>query len=59
MNVTARPRPSPKGINQFNNLGGSRNEPTLNFYAEPPHFEMSLDEFEEFALARLKVCISW
>lgn len=27
----------------------------LSFYNEPPHFEMSLDEFEEFALARLKV----
>lgn len=35
---------------------GSRNDvASLNFYAEPPYFELSLDEFEEFALARLKV----
>ncbi len=27
----------------------------LDFYAQPPHFELSLDEFEEYALARLKV----
>jgi len=27
----------------------------LSFYAEPPNYELSLDEFEEFALARLKV----
>jgi hypothetical protein len=53
MNVTAAPRPSPRGINKFEK--SSRNESTLNFYAEPPHFELSLDEFEEFALARLKV----
>ena len=27
----------------------------LNFYATPPSYELSLDEFEELALARLKV----
>jgi len=27
----------------------------LNFYLNPPSHELSLDEFEELALARLKV----
>lgn len=27
----------------------------ISFYAEPPHYELSLDEFEEYAIARLKV----
>lgn len=31
------------------------NTPSINFYHEIPNFELSLDEFEEFALARLKV----
>mmetsp|Transcript_23527 Transcript_23527/g.34202 ORF Transcript_23527/g.34202 Transcript_23527/m.34202 type:complete len:95 (-) Transcript_23527:112-396(-) len=30
-------------------------EAPLDFYAEIPSYELSLDEFEEFALARLKV----
>lgn len=30
----------------------------LNFYSTPPNYELSLDEFEELALARLKVRIS-
>jgi hypothetical protein len=29
----------------------------LNFYATPPNYEFQLDEFEELALARLKVSI--
>jgi hypothetical protein len=29
---------------------------TVEFYDEIPNFELSLDEFEVFALARLKVC---
>ncbi len=29
----------------------------LNFYSTPPNYELSLDEFEELALARLKVRI--
>jgi hypothetical protein len=34
-----------------------KNEPSrLNLYNESPHFELSLDEFEVYALKRLKVC---
>jgi hypothetical protein len=29
---------------------------TIEFYDEIPSFELSIDEFEVFALARLKVC---
>ena len=28
---------------------------TVNLYNEPPSYELSLDEFEEYALIRLKV----
>jgi hypothetical protein len=28
----------------------------VNFYRDIPSYELSLDEFEEYALARLKVC---
>lgn len=28
---------------------------SLNFYAERPDFELSLDDFEDYALKRLKV----
>jgi hypothetical protein len=28
----------------------------LNLYNDSPHFELSLDEFEVYALKRLKVC---
>ena len=30
---------------------------TVNLYQEIPNFEVSLDDFEEYALDRLKVCI--
>jgi hypothetical protein len=36
-----------------NNIPGNALE--LNFYASPPSYELSLDEFEDLALARLKV----
>jgi len=36
-------------------IGTRHDIASLSFYAEPPYFELSLDEFEEFALARLKV----
>ena len=28
----------------------------MDMYTDIPSFELSLDEFEEYALARLKVC---
>jgi len=31
---------------------------TLDFYSQIPQFELCLDEFEEYALLRLKVCYS-
>ena len=31
-------------------------EQRLNFYTEPPTVELSIDDFEVFALKRLKVC---
>lgn len=36
----------------------SKKGQTVDFYQEIPQYELSLDEFEEYALARLKVCIS-
>jgi hypothetical protein len=32
-----------------------KNESRLNLYNDTPHFELSLDEFEVYALKRLKV----
>ena len=31
----------------------------VDMYQDVPSFELSLDEFEEYALARLKVCCYW
>ena len=33
----------------------SNNTLELNFYGSPPNYELSIDEFESLALARLKV----
>jgi hypothetical protein len=54
MNIAGAPS-TPKLKRELEGTRASRHEVTLDFYAEPPHFELSLDEFEEFALARLKV----
>jgi hypothetical protein len=35
---------------------GNNNAADVDMYLETPAFELSLDEFEEYALARLKVC---
>jgi hypothetical protein len=32
-----------------------KSEHTVNLYNDSPHFELSLDEFEVYALKRLKV----
>jgi len=44
---------SPSSGKNFPNVRNRVQE--LHFYNEPPNFEMNLEEFEEFALARLKV----
>ena len=56
MNVAGRvrqPARSPVGKGRQNTKREGEFE--LNFYAEPPNCELSLDEFEMYALARLKV----
>ena len=67
MNVTGNPRgPSlvsgrlgvgSGGLGSADKLvnGSAAAELELSFYANPPDYELSLDEFEELALARLKV----
>lgn len=63
MNISGPSRSTPNLKNEINGPAGigvgggiSRNDAYVpSFYAEPPHFELSLDEFEEFAIARLKV----
>jgi hypothetical protein len=32
-----------------------KQQPSINFYRESPNFELTLDEFEVYALKRLKV----
>eukprot|EP00559_Dactyliosolen_fragilissimus_P005311 CAMPEP_0184863828 /NCGR_PEP_ID=MMETSP0580-20130426/12682_1 /TAXON_ID=1118495 /ORGANISM="Dactyliosolen fragilissimus" /LENGTH=479 /DNA_ID=CAMNT_0027362389 /DNA_START=19 /DNA_END=1455 /DNA_ORIENTATION=- len=44
---------SPSSGKNFPNVRNRVQE--LHFYNEPPNFEMNLEEFEEFALARLKI----
>lgn len=57
MNVAGRPRSfaavSPVNATTATARGGLVD---VDMYAEIPSFELSLDEFEEYALARLKVC---
>ncbi len=36
-------------------IPGEQGGPHVDMYLETPSFELSLDEFEEYALARLKV----
>jgi len=38
-----------------NKQAAADTKPSVNFYRESPHFELSLDDFEVFALKRLKV----
>lgn len=40
---------------QLNNVGTVKQQPLINFYRENPSFELTLDEFEVYALKRLKV----
>lgn len=61
MNVAGRPR-GHTAISPLNNTKGGINNAAhrgglvdVDMYTEIPSFELSLDEFEEYALARLKV----
>jgi hypothetical protein len=57
MNIVGVPRSSSsfnRGIGGFGKVAET-NAYDLNFYSNPPSYELSLDEFEQFALARLKV----
>ena len=53
MNVAGRPR----GFAAVNNSGSSARGGAVDvdMYSDIPSFEISLDDFEEYALARLKV----
>ena len=63
MNVSGpvRSRPVPlsavnkRGLVGGNAAGGAASD--VDMYSDVPSFELSLDEFEEYALARLKVRI--
>ena len=63
MNVARRPVPLSdvkKRGGGFAADGGSSSAASsatdVDMYLDVPSFELSLDEFEEYALARLKVC---
>ena len=54
--VRSRPVPlSAYGQDTGTSVGGSSSN-DVDMYLDVPSFELSLDEFEEYALARLKVC---
>ena len=57
MNVAGRPRGLVAGSPANNNSGISARGGAVDvdMYSDIPSFELSLDEFEEYALARLKV----
>eukprot|EP00984_Skeletonema_dohrnii_P034299 scaffold33521_cov130-Skeletonema_dohrnii-CCMP3373.AAC.5 len=59
MNVSGpiRSRPLPLSANGKDNgmSVGSSSSNDVDMYLDVPSFELSLDEFEEYALARLKV----
>lgn len=61
MNIVGAPRTNPSFGNSLGGIAGltESNAADLNFYSNPPTYELSLDEFEQFALARLKVRIAY
>lgn len=66
MNVARRPVPlsdvKKRGLYAGGDNGGNASSASsssatdVDMYLDVPSFELSLDEFEEYALARLKVC---
>ena len=53
MNIVQKSRPVKIGRGRVD--GASRETTTVSFYDGLPNFELSLDEFEELALKRLRV----
>ncbi len=53
--VSYRNNPLLRGAFDKDILSENNNALELNFYATPPNYELSIDEFESLALARLKV----
>lgn len=54
--VRSRPVPlSAYGQDTGTSVGSSSSSNDVDMYLDVPSFELSLDEFEEYALARLKV----
>lgn len=60
MNVAGpiRTRPLPLSADGKDVGSGSSSMNDVDMYLDVPSFELSLDEFEEYALARLKVGLS-
>ena len=57
MNVVRKSTPkSPKSPGLSGRINSGSHATKLNLYQTIPKMEVSLDEFEEYALARLKVC---
>ena len=46
---------SSRPVKKLTEEKASKSLQKVDFYEEVPHYELSLDEFEEYALARLKV----
>ena len=56
MNVAGPIRSRPLSFSSSGqDAGGSSSSNDVDMYLDVPSFELSLDEFEEYALARLKV----
>jgi hypothetical protein len=46
---------SSRPVKKLTEEKASKSLQKVDFYDDVPHYELSLDEFEEYALARLKV----
>jgi hypothetical protein len=53
--IRSRPLPLSADGKDTGMIGSSSND--VDMYLDVPSFELSLDEFEEYALARLKVSV--
>jgi hypothetical protein len=53
--IRSRPLPPSADSKDIGMLGSGSSSNDVDMYLDVPSFELSLDEFEEYALARLKV----